>query len=435
MRDGKTIGSIVIEEKISTGESGETYLGRQPGLERAVVLRKLRRDLLGSPSVVERFRREARLSARVQHPSVVQVFDFFADRGDHYLVLEHVDGPTLRAILESTGKLPSDIAIRVALELARGLEEIQRRGIIHSDVRPENVQVSRWGEVKLTGFASAREVGELEPPEPIEITAYTAPELRLGSEIDRQADVYSLGAVVCELLSGRPPDGGLVATAATRPLLARTLRRALQESPKSRPSLGALRRSLERCVGRGEEDSRIEIAAWMWEIRMLRPKEPALREAEPAAEPPADATPAFERWKSFARDKRILPVATAAAVIVALGLAFGLAELRSTPRDPLPEVGSPAVSAPPPTKLRREEIKPAAPVKPALVSFVVVPWAEIQVGKASPFLTPRAAPVELAPGKHEVSFRHPKYGEVHRKFVVRPGERRVVRHAFERINP
>jgi serine/threonine protein kinase len=417
---GTAIGSIVVTEKISSGAAGDLYLARQPGLERSVALRKLRRDLLVSPGIMERFRREARLGAQTLHPNVVQVFDLFAHRGDHYLVTEHVDGADLRAVLERAGRVPPRIATRIALEMVRGLEALHRRGILHCDLRPENVLLSRWGEIKLTGLATARQLGEAEPPSPPEPTPYSAPELRHDKGIDPQVDVYSLGAVLHELLTGRAPAEGRRLLVGARPRLARLIHRCLSQEPSRRPELAAIRRTLERSLARTAADSRIAIATWFWDVRLLRTKTPELPEPEPPPQP--------ARARSLRMPRLTLPAAAAAGlVILALLIRLGgssdeQAEL--TEIESLPPVSAVRPSTPePPLAVRGE---------PAEVAFVAHPWAEIQVDELPPFLTPRAEPLELAPGQHELVFRHPRYGEVRKSLEVKPGEQRVVRHMFQR---
>ncbi len=416
---GTAIGSIVVAEKISSGAAGDLYLARQPGLERNVALRKLRRDLLVSPGIMERFRREARLGAQALHPNVVQVFDLFAHRGDHYLVTEHVDGADLRAVLERTGRVPPRIATRIALEMVRGLEELHRRGILHCDLRPENVLLSRWGEVKLTGLATARQLGEAEPPSPPEPTPYTAPELRHDKSIDPQVDVFSLGAVLYELLTGRAPAEGRRLLVGVGPRLTRLIHRCLSQDPSRRPELAAIRRTLERSQARTAADSRITIATWFWDVRMLRTKTPELPEPEP---PPHPARARIPRMPRLA-----LPAAAAGLVILALLIRLGGSsdeQAEPTEIESLPPVSAVRPPTPKPPPIVRGE--------PAEVAFVVHPWAEIQVDELPPFLTPRAEPVELAPGQHELVFRHPRYGEVRKSLEVKPGERRVVRHMFQR---
>jgi hypothetical protein len=421
MPAGSVIGSIVVEEKLSSGATGEHYLGRQPALERTVALHKLPRNLSASPGVIERFQREARLGAQVLHPNLVQVFDLFSHRGDHYLVREHVEGAELSAVLERSGRLPARIVVRIVLELARALGELHRRGIVHCDVCPENVLVSRWGEIKLTGLGSAQQAGEAEPPSPPPPTPYSAPELREGGGADPQVDVFSLGALLHVLLVGRAPGhpGGPVLAA--HPQLAWLIRRCLRQEPARRPDLLSIRRRLERALPREAADCRMEIAAWFWDVRMQRPSIPELPEEPPPAESPSVAR-GLPRWG--------LPLAAAGGI----GLAVLLVQLggsddeqrAAAPARPLPEVAAVKPAEEPPAVLAEET---------GQLVFVAHPWAEIQIDEQAPFLTPRAAPIELAPGPHQLLFRHPRYGEVRESIVVRPGEQRLVRHVFPGAQP
>lgn len=421
MPAGSVIGSIVVEEKLSSGADGDHYLGRQPALERTVALRRLPRDLIASPGVIERFQREARLGAQVLHPNLVQVFDLFSHRGDHYLVREHVEGAELSTVLESSGRLPARIVVRIVLEVARALGELHRRGIVHCDVCPENVLISRWGEIKLTGLGRAQQVGEAEPPSPPPLTPYSAPELREGGGADPQVDVFSLGALLHVLLLGRAPGhpGGPVLAA--HPQLAWLIRRCLRQQPTRRPDLPSVRRWLERALPRAAEDSRMEIAAWFWDVRMLRPSVPELPEELPVAESPPVAR-GLPRWA--------LPAAAAGGILLAvllaqLGGSDDEQQVAALAR-PLPEVAAlkPA-----------EELPAVLAGEPGRVAFVAHPWAEIQIDEQAPFLTPRAAPIELAPGPHQLVFRHPRYGEVRESIVIRPGEQRLVRHVFAGAQP
>ena len=421
MPAGSVIGSIVVEEKLSSGAGGDHYLGRQPALERTVALRRLPRDLSISPGVIERFQREARLGAQVLHPNLVQVFDLFSHRGDHYLVREHVEGAELSAVLERSGRLPARIVVRIVLELVRALGELHRRGIVHCDVCPENVLVSRWGEIKLTGLGSAQQAGEAEPPSPPPPTPYSAPELREGGGADPQVDVFALGALLHVLLVGRAPGhpGGPVLAA--HPQLAWLIRRCLRQEPARRPDLLSIRRRLERALPREAADCRMEIAAWFWDVRMQRPSIPELPEEPPPAES-ASVARGLPRWA--------LPLAAAGGI----GLAVLLVQLggsddeprAAAPARPLPEVAAVKPAEEPPAVLADE---------PGHLVFVAHPWAEIQIDAQAPFLTPRAAPIELAPGHHQLVFRHPRYGEVRESIVIRPGERRLVRHVFAGARP
>jgi len=445
MPGGSVIGSIVIEEKISSGASGELYLGRQPGLERRVALRKLSRDLLASSGLMQRFRREARLGAQVLHPNLVQVFDLFSYRGDHYLVTEHVDGAELRSVLERAGRVPARIAIRIALEAARGLSELHRRGIVHCDLRPENMLISRWGEIKLTALGQAHEAGEAEPPGVPPATPYAAPELLQGDGIDPQVDVFALGVLLDELLRGTPPAETPRSAVGTRPQLSWLIRRCLREEPARRPDLASVLSTLERWLPRGAGDSRLELATWFWDVRMHGQPAPELAEAEPAPQEKLPRrlpmwtprlptwtlrlpnwTPQLPGWMS----RLALPAAAATGAILLVSLLVQLGgssekdELAPLP-EPLPEVAA----------VKAAEPEPAPIGKPGVLAIVAHPWALVQVDDLPPFLTPRARPIELPPGRHELVFRHPRYGKAHQSIVVQPGAHQVVRHVFTGTSP
>ena len=165
----------------------------------------------------------------------------------------------------------------------------------------------------------------------------------------------------------------------------------------------------------------MEIAAWFWDVRMQRPSIPELPEEPPPAESPSVAR-GLPRWG--------LPLAAAGGI----GLAVLLVQLggsddeqrAAAPARPLPEVAAVKPAEEPPAVLADE---------PGQLVFVAHPWAEIQIDEQAPFLTPRAAPIELAPGPHQLVFRHPRYGEVRESIVVRPGEQRLVRHVFAGAQP
>ncbi|MFQ5698014.1 MAG: serine/threonine-protein kinase [Myxococcota bacterium] len=287
----RTLGSFVLERKLGEGGMGVVYAGTQPALERPVALKQLRRERLGSPACVERFEREARAAAMVQHPNVVAVYDCFRYRGSHYIAQELVDGADLRTALEREGPLPAPIAARLALELARGLEEIHSRGLVHRDLKPANVLLGRRGEVKIADFgivlppsgAGLTETGTLlgSPP-------YMAPEQLDGDPADARGDLYALGVLLYEMLTGRLPHalggaddsvGSVRRSRRSRPLsvrrlapgtpraLARLVRRCLQVRRRRRvQSATALRHALERILGTPTpRDCRATLGRWLEE--------------------------------------------------------------------------------------------------------------------------------------------------------------------------
>jgi hypothetical protein len=427
---GTTIGSIRIEQSLSTGGSGSLLLGRQPALERLVAVRKLPGELLEHPAVTERFRREARLGARIHHPNIVAVLDCFAYRGDHYLVLEYVDGPDLREILTRGGRAPTQVAVSIGLELARGLQELHSRGIVHINLTPERILLSRWGEPKIRGLGLARERNEDSPPQGMP-GPYTAPEVAAGAMGDARADVYTLGALLYELLTERPPDEGKIRTRGVPKPLARLVARCLQRDPQRRPQTAdAVRRALEPLADSPEPPAcRGAILDWLYKGGVLRPAQAArVEELATETEEP------LEEARSFP-----LAWAVAGAAVAVVGLAFLLQTLspRESTAPPAPQEASservpPAVSsmAPPLTPPAVASGVPAPEPEPARVRFVVHPWAQVELDGGPTFLTPRAEPMEIAPGDHVVIFRHPRLGTHRLDIQVKAGEERVIRHVL-----
>ena len=292
----KTLGSFVLEQKIAEGGMGVVYVGHQPALERVVALKKLRKDIVSNQNLVERFEREARVAASVHHPNVVAVYDCFSFRGNRYIAQEYVDGADLRTVLGRAGALPPPIASRIALELARGLEEIHARGIVHRDLKPGNVLLGKRGETKIADFGivlppsgdALTEIGMVlgSPP-------YMAPEQLDGDLADARTDLYSLGVVLYEMLTGRvphPPAGGEEGTGssirrarrsrypsvrklapATPRSLARLVRACLRPRPSRRiASATEIRRRLESMLGTPTPgDCRGAIAIWLRECGAL----------------------------------------------------------------------------------------------------------------------------------------------------------------------
>jgi serine/threonine-protein kinase len=153
--NGRKIASYEIEEELAQGGMGVVFLARQPSLERRVVLKTLRRDLAEDESWEERFTREAQAAAGVHHPNVVVVYDCFSWRGERFIAQEHVDGKDAASALKQVGRFEPRIVGLVALEVARGLEEIHARGIVHRDLKPANILLGRAGEAKIADFGIA----------------------------------------------------------------------------------------------------------------------------------------------------------------------------------------------------------------------------------------------------------------------------------------
>ena len=199
---------------IGQGGMGAVYKARQLKLDRLVALKVLPNSSDSDPAFAERFSREARALARMQHPHIVSVHDFGEAGGHYYLLLEYVDGMNLRELMR-TGLVPQEQAIRVMQALADALQYAHQSEIIHRDIKPENVLIDRQGRVKIADFGLAKLAG-LDPAgftltgasEAMGTPHYMAPEqLERPKEVDHRADLYSLGVLSYELLTGELPMG------------------------------------------------------------------------------------------------------------------------------------------------------------------------------------------------------------------------------------
>jgi tRNA A-37 threonylcarbamoyl transferase component Bud32 len=197
-----------LEEKIGAGGMSTVYRAYDTTLERWVAIKSMHRDISTDPDQLERFRREARAVARLNHPHVVTVIDFGEDDGSPYIVLELVEGETLKQLIKRLGRLPVDEAVAYAIEIGRALVAAHAASLVHRDIKPQNVLIDHEGRAKVTDFGIARSLevhGLTATGRVLGTTDYVAPEQALGQEVTEQSDVYSLGIVLYEMLAGEPP--------------------------------------------------------------------------------------------------------------------------------------------------------------------------------------------------------------------------------------
>lgn len=187
---------------------GEVFRARDAVLEREVAIKVLHRQLAGDTGFVERFRREARAAANLSHPNIVGVHDWGAVDGVYYMVMEFVRGQSARDILNAEGVLAPAQVADVLMQTLSALDHAHRQGIVHRDVKPENIMITRDGIVKVTDFGLARAYADAQITEAGMVTGtvqYLAPEQLQGEPADPRTDLYALGIVGFELLTGRLP--------------------------------------------------------------------------------------------------------------------------------------------------------------------------------------------------------------------------------------
>jgi serine/threonine-protein kinase len=208
---------------IGVGGMGSVYRARDRELEELVALKVLRKDLVSTPGILERFRREVKLARRVTHRNVARVFDIGEHQGDKFLTMELVDGESLGGLLAREGALPLAHAVEIVSGICAGLTSAHAAGVVHRDLKPDNVLIASDGRVVLTDFGIARAFSEAGARSTMGLLvgtpAYMAPEQVEGhADIDARADIYALGVVFYELLTGRRawPGESPLAVAAAR---------------------------------------------------------------------------------------------------------------------------------------------------------------------------------------------------------------------------
>jgi eukaryotic-like serine/threonine-protein kinase len=210
---GETIaGRYGLEEVVGHGGMSTVYKAHDSLLERNVALKVLHQQYNEDEDFVERFKREARSVAQLQHPNIVTVIDRGQEDGRQYIVFEYIDGENLKELVVRQGRLDVRKALEIALEVARGLGFAHDHGLVHRDVKPQNVLLNGDGGAKVTDFGIARsldvERGVTQTGTVLGTSNYIAPEQASGQAVDAHTDVYSLGIVLYEMLTGELPFPG-----------------------------------------------------------------------------------------------------------------------------------------------------------------------------------------------------------------------------------
>jgi eukaryotic-like serine/threonine-protein kinase len=422
--------------RLERGASYELFLARHGSLQRSVWIKALRSEVPLSSSVARRLEREGEILARLHHEGILGILDCVRRTPRLWLVLEAVDGWSLAEALaaarrSSSAALEVSGAVALALGIARALEHAHGAGVVHAALQPEHVLISRAGAVKLSGFSALLAEGpEAEPldTEPgASEGAYLSPEQVLGERADERSDLFSLGVILYELLTGRhpfrgsnertstqairhaPPEPLRSANPEVSPELERIVLRCLEKAPERRfDALSQLVRALEHVLG---AEALADPGALV--LRALARSGLAAASALPAQRPRSEE---LERRAARRGLRHSLTGLLGASLLLLLGGAVLSAwlELERPRRTPASEAW--------------------APENGGELLVVADPWAHVIVDGARLETTPFATPLKLGAGEHFVRLEHPQAPAERRRVELAAGQR-IVLEVTMRLTP
>jgi serine/threonine protein kinase len=203
------IGNCRVVDEVAAGGMAIVYRAIQDDLNRTVAIKALKPELAGDEQLATRFEREAQSLAALQHENIINVYDFHRQDDSLFIVMEYVEGTDIYDLLDLCGRLPFDVAAIIAVQVARALDYVHYRDVVHRDIKPANIMISRQGGVKLMDFGIARDRSydqELtQTGTGIGTPSYMSPEQILGDKVDARSDIFSLGIVLYQMVTGRKP--------------------------------------------------------------------------------------------------------------------------------------------------------------------------------------------------------------------------------------
>jgi serine/threonine-protein kinase len=427
------LGNCRILAEIGSGGMAVVYRAVQEPLGREVAIKSLKPSIAADSGFAKRFEREARFMASFQHENILNVYDLVKDRGTMHIVMEYVQGIDLHELLERATRLPVDVAALIALRVARALDYAHFRGVIHRDVKPANIMVSKNGEVKLMDFGIARDERQSDPIEGgsgLGTPSYMSPEQILGDKLDFRSDVFSLGIVLYQMTTGRKP----FVEEGSRTVMQKIRLDRYELPSKLNP---AVPRALERIMARCMEklpahrypttqaliDDLMDFVSAHVPINHNARLVMYLRELGVVSSDEADeilASSIPNRARRGAGDRALLrSVWLMNALLFVVILGTGAAIQGSA---------DPALGGVDPTSA--EAAAPVLPEHAGYVRFVVEPWAEVHVDGQHVLTTPSARALALRPGRHYLRLVHPSLPELAREIEVREGRTELIEVAL-----
>ncbi len=396
---------IIIKEKIAVGGMATVYLGEWGG--KRVVIKKLHPHLAGDADFLIRFEREAEILKTLNHPNIIKFLHYERKGEEAFIVLEYIEGKTLREIIKERERIPVPAALYIMKEILSGIKYAHAKGIIHRDVKPENIMISEKGEIKIADFGLA--FGEAYPrvTEPgmyVGTPEYIAPEVLSGKKYSEKSDYFALGIMLYEMVTGEVPTRGRTPYETINKILygkipppsqlvkipegiERIIMKLIAKNPKDRyQSCEEIDEDIKRYLSIGKR----EFIHWL--------KDPTL----PLPEVPAE------------RKKEIRTL----VLLTLLLLSVILWEWKGK------EIEIPEAKPPPPPRIERKIEKPSKPVQPppppeeekkpqptppgyGWLKITSTPWAYVFIDGKKAGETPFGEPFKLKEGKHIIRFENP----------------------------
>ena len=312
---GKVYGHCRLERKLGEGGMGMVYLATHTTLNKLVAVKLLRADLGKQPEAAERFLREARSAAKVEHPSVVQVHDIGHADGTFYIVMQYVEGTTLEVLVEKRGALPLPQAYRIISAVCEGVREAHHCGVIHRDIKPDNILLGKDGSVKLADFGLARLMeGDANLSQTGRVFGtphFMSPEQALGEKVDHRSDIFSLGATFYRIVTGHYPFQASTLLAVVFKLTHETPQSVREVIPSLPQEVADL---IHGMMARAPRDRISSMDEVLWRLKEMEPVVPDDGRAQPT---PLRRSTRFPMARRRARRRQLLAAGVAFAALIA----------------------------------------------------------------------------------------------------------------------
>ena len=324
---GQTVSHYKILEKVGEGGMGEVYLAEDTKLKRQVALKFLPRQMTADPEARERFEREAQAAAALNHPNIVTVHEIGEHEGQVFIAMEYVEGQTLKDLISvgairespSSGDLPLPITPRplpitqvldIASQIASGLAAAHAKGIVHRDIKPQNILVDKDGRVKILDFGLAKLKGVsslTKESSTLGTIHYMSPEQTMGKDVDQRTDIWSLGVVLYEMLTGKLPFKGDYDQAVIYSILNEEPKKATEIRKDIPPEFD---RILEKALAKESEDRYQHVDDLLVDLKHLK------RDSRPDRQPaPAAPRRKTRRWTRWGIPAAVVLLAAIAAIL------------------------------------------------------------------------------------------------------------------------